>query len=118
MADEKDILKQEDGKLPEDKLLAYFEGKLSPEEQHEVEHWLAQEGMEADALEGLQTIPANEARAASLIINHQLSKELSKKKHKRKTSVIKNNSWAWVAVVIILLLAIIAYVILRMMVPH
>lgn len=118
MADEKDILKKEDGKLPEDKLMAYFEGKLSPEEQHEVEHWLAEEGMEADALEGLQAIPVNEAKAASLSINHQLSKELSKKKRKRKTSVIKTNSWAWVAVVIILLLAILAFTILRMIIRH
>jgi len=118
MADEKDILKQDDGKLPEDKLLAYFEGRLSPEEQHEVERWLAEEGMEADALEGLQTIPVHEVKAASAIINHQLSKELSKKKRKRKTSAIKNNPWAWIAVAIILLLVILAYAILRMMTKH
>lgn len=115
MADEKDILKQEGGKLPEDKLLAYFEGTLSPEEQHKVERWLAEEGIEADALEGLQAIPVHEAKAASAIINHQLSKDLSKKKRKRKTAVIRENPWAWIAVVIVLLLAILAFIVLKMM---
>jgi anti-sigma factor RsiW len=99
--------------LPEEKLMAYLEGRLSPEEQHEVEAWLAEEGMESDALEGLHGLPVQESAASVSRLNHELRKTLLNKKSRRRKSMIENR-WSWIAIIIILLLVILAYMIVRM----
>ena len=48
-----DILNNGKSMISQEQLIAYLEGRLSAEEQHDVELWLAEEGMESDALEGL-----------------------------------------------------------------
>ncbi len=112
MTELNDIWNSGKGKLPEDKLMAYLQGKLSPEEQHEVEAWLAEEGMEADALEGLKELPVSETNQLVNKLNYQLRAELNKKP-RRRSKAIAENKWAWLAVVIILLLCIVAYVVLH-----
>ncbi|RYE25217.1 MAG: hypothetical protein EOP51_04810 [Sphingobacteriales bacterium] len=115
MAELNDIWNSGKGKLPEDKLMAYLEGKLTPEEQHAVEAWLAEEGMEADAVDGLKEIPVAETSQLVSKLNYQLRSELGKKP-RRRSQAIAENKWAWLAVVIILLLCIAGYVILHLMV--
>lgn len=111
MADIRDIWKDGEGKLPEDKFMAYLEGRLTPEEQHEVEAWLAAEGMEADALEGLKALPATETKQLVSNINQHLHTRL--KKDKRRHKPIAHNQWAWIAVIIVLLLCVLGYVVFR-----
>jgi anti-sigma factor RsiW len=112
MSELNDIWQDGKGKLPEEKLMAYLEGRLSPEEQHEVELWLADEGMESDAVDGLKDMEASEAKETTDRLNHQLRKQLMPKKRKRRQ--MKDNPWAVQAVVIILLLVILAYIIIRL----
>lgn len=112
MSELNDILHNGKGVLTEEKLNAYLEGKLSAQEQHEVEQWLADEGLEADAIEGLKNIPGNESSAITQRINHTLQQELHKKS-RRRTKAIKDNSWAWIAVIIILMLCLVAYVVMH-----
>ncbi|MES2703443.1 MAG: hypothetical protein V4649_12440 [Bacteroidota bacterium] len=97
--------------LPEDKLMAYLDGRLSPAEQHEIEQWLAEDGMESDAIEGLATIHAGEAKSSISRINHKLRKELVSKKRKRRS--LKTDQFTWVAIGIILLLVIAGYLVIR-----
>ena len=99
------------GHLPEDKLMAYLEGRLSPEEQHEVELWLEKEGMESDAVDGLMQIDTHEARHSVSRLNHKLRQQTSGKKRKRK--YLKNDHWGWLAVGVVLLLVILAYIAIR-----
>ncbi len=106
------IWNRKSDKLTEDMLQAYFDGKLSAEQQHEVEMWLSETGMEADALEGLQTMPANESRDITNKLNRDLQQQI-RKKPRRRSKAIKDNYWAWLAIVVILLLAILAYVIIH-----
>ncbi len=101
------------GKLPEDKLLAYLEGKLSPGEQHEVEQWLAREGMEADAVEGLKALRVDESKEAVNRINYRLRQAIDAKKKKR-THPITENKWALLAVIIVLLLCIVGYIVISL----
>jgi hypothetical protein len=98
--------------LPEGMLMAYLEGKLSAAEQHEVEQWLAEEGMESDALEGLGMLRPDEARHTVSKLNHKLRKELAGKKRKRRA--LKADQFTWIAVCIILLLVVTGYIIIRM----
>ncbi len=100
-------------RLSEDKLMAYLEGKLSPAEQHEVEQWLADESMESDALEGLQGHSTTETRHSVNRLNHSLRKNIFGKKRKRRP--LKTDQFSWVAIVIVLLLVVIAYIVIRKM---
>ena len=111
MADIRDIWKDGEGKLPEEKLMAYLEGRLTPKEQHEVEAWLAAEGMEADALEGLKALPTTETNQLVSNINQHLHTRL--KKDKRRHKPMANNQWAWIAVIIVLLLCVLGYVVFK-----
>src|SRR3569833_3271394 len=92
MSDLKDILQGGKVFLFVVLLLAFLEGRLSPEEQHEVEQWLGSEGMESDAMEGLKNIPPTETRDTVDRINHELRRQLIPKKRKRRQ--IKDNPWA------------------------
>lgn len=114
MNEQDNILPFDDGRkphsLPEDKLMAYLAGKLSPAEQHEVEQWLAEEGMESDAIEGLQGQNAEDTRHTVGRLNHGLRKTLHIKKRKRRG--MSTNYLAWIAIVIILMLAVLAYIVI------
>jgi anti-sigma factor RsiW len=94
-------------RLAEDKLLAYLEGTLPPHEQREVELWLAEEGMESDAMEGLKMMPVAETRQSVNRINHNLNKKLKVKKHKRRPT--NTNEVTYIAIGIILFLAVLVY---------
>jgi anti-sigma factor RsiW len=107
------IWNRKSDKLTEDMLQAYFDGKLSAEQQHEVEMWLSETSMEADALEGLQTIPANESREITNKLNRELQQQI-RKKPRRRSKAIKDNYWAWIAIVVILILCVLAYSIMKM----
>ena len=101
------------GGLGEDKLLAYLEGRLSPGEQHEVERFLAQDGMESDALEGLQQLPPEAARLAAGHLNRALHRRLRRRKS-RRSRYFTGNRWAWIAVLVVLALAVLAYAVIRL----
>jgi anti-sigma factor RsiW len=98
-------------KLSEDKLMAYLEGKLSPAEQHEVEQWMADEGMEGDALEGLQALPPEETKRSVARLNHNLRQTLLHKKRRRKP--LKTDQLAIIAVAVVLILIVVAYIVIR-----
>jgi len=100
-----------DKSLTEDRLMAYLEGKLSPAEQHEVEMWLAEEGMESDAMEGLKNIDTHEAKTSIKKINYNLHKSITNKKRTRRP--LHADQFTWIAIAIILLLAVIAYIVIR-----
>ena len=50
----KDILSNLHSEVDQEALLKYLEGKLSAEEQHEIEKNTMEDAFETDALEGLQ----------------------------------------------------------------
>lgn len=101
------------GNLQEEKLMAYLEGKLSAEEQHEVELWLAEEGMESDAIDGLTTLSQQDTKDAIHRLNHQLRNQLKNTKSKRKH--LQTNRWSWLAIIIVLLVVALGYFILYCM---
>ncbi len=94
-------------RLAEDKLLAYLEGTLPPDEQREVELWLAEEGMESDAVEGLKMMPVAETRQSVHRINHNLRKTLLGKKRKRRP--VNTQEVTYIAIGLILFLAVLVY---------
>ncbi len=103
--------------LDEEKLMAYLAGDLSPEQQYELEHFLNEEGMESDAVDGLKMLETEEVRSSVNRLNSQLGKAIGTKKRSRRKP--GSNSVTLISVVIILLLAVVAYFVVRLMtVPH
>lgn len=100
--------------LPDEKLMAYLQGKLSAEEQREVELLLSEEGLESDALEGLKAIDSNEAKQLATRINYKLQNDL-RKSRRVKRNHFADNKWGWLAVLIVLMLAVLAFVVLKVM---
>jgi anti-sigma factor RsiW len=101
------------GSLPEEQLMAYLEGRLSPEEEHGVEEWLSNEGMESDALEGLQAMTPEETRQITSRLNYSLNQSLKEKKRPRRP--LMDQRWAWLSVAIVLLLAIMGFAVIYLM---
>lgn len=99
-------------RLKEDQLLAYLEGKLPPDAQHDIEMWLADEGMENDALEGLQGMTAPERNASINKLNSKLKRTLAQNKKRRKSRLKADNN-ILMAVFIILILTVAAYYVIR-----
>jgi hypothetical protein len=118
MSDVNHILPENSGnrkpdKLSDERLMAYLEGKLPPGEQHEVEQWLSEEGMESDAIEGLNAISPVETRQMVGKLNRSLHKTLKAKKKRRQP--LNTGMYTIIAIIIILLLSAVAYFVIRMM---
>jgi hypothetical protein len=113
MSELNDILNSGNSKIPsEERLLAYLEGRLSPEEQREIELYLAEEGMESDAVDGLKQMAAEDTKKTVNKLNYQLRQQLTKKSYRRRQP-IRENKIAWAAVAFILLLCVLAYIVLH-----
>ena len=77
----KDILSNLHSEVDQEELLKYLEGKLSAEEQHEIEKNTMDDAFETDALEGLQNFE-NKSHINALV--EQLNRDLKKKTGKKK----------------------------------
>jgi ferric-dicitrate binding protein FerR (iron transport regulator) len=96
------------------KLIDYFGGKLSSSEQHEVEKWMMDNPFDAEAFEGLQTVKSEyKINTAVDQLNKQLRKHLQERKIKRQKKLISSDLWIYVAVFLVLILVILAYVIIK-----
>lgn len=100
--------------LTDAEMAAYLSGTLTPEEQHALELLLTDEELSSDAIDGLQEIPLQEARAIAVAINHQVARQV--RKHGRRRKIFTTDQrWILMAVLLVLLLAIMAWMVLRMM---
>lgn len=97
-------------------LMDYISGKLSHADQHLVEEWLQDNQFEADALEGLDAFGNKDALNQYVVqLNKELKSYISSKKQRREKKRIKDQSWSYLAVFLILAFLVLAYVILRML---
>lgn len=110
----KDILSHLNPDIDQQTLLLYLQGKLSAEQQHEVEKQMMDNDFESDALEGLQDFK-NKKNINLLVeqLNKDLKKRTEKKKRSRQKLQVHIDPWVIVSIVIILLLAVLAFVIIK-----
>ncbi|PQJ11567.1 hypothetical protein CJD36_007155 [Flavipsychrobacter stenotrophus] len=101
------------GKQPAgDKLTAYLDGQLTPEEQYEIEQWMSDEGMESDAIDGLKMLEPNDTKVTVNRLNHNLHKTLHSRKGKRRPA--KTDANTIITIVVITLLAVVAFLVIKM----
>lgn len=114
MSSLKDIWNSSSGNnIPQEKLLAYLEGRLPDAEQHEVERLLGEDSLENDALEGLQSLTPEDAKQSTDKLNRTLHSYLQQRKKRRKKQ-IAGNYWGWIAILVILMLAVVGFILFRM----
>ncbi|HEX6333193.1 MAG TPA: hypothetical protein VFZ78_03140 [Flavisolibacter sp.] len=115
----KDILSSLTPGVDQETLLHYLQGKLTAEEQHEVEKSLASGEFESEAMEGLQQF-SNTTKLTLLVdqLNRDLRKRTDRKRRMREKLRLKPDPWLLVAVILVLLLAVISYVIIHRATQH
>jgi hypothetical protein len=109
-----DIL-QKTGQISEQKLMDYLEGRLSPEESHEVEKLMVDSGFIDDAVEGLSEMK-DKQKIASILqeLNGHLNTKVKQKSRKNKLLIPDQLTLTIATTITILFLIVIGYVIYRM----
>lgn len=112
--DLKDILSHLNPDIDQETLLQYLQGKLSAQEQYDLEKQMMDNDFAADALEGLQNIK-DKKNIAALVdqLNYGLKKRTEKKKRFKEKLRLKFDANLIIVAVIILLLIILSYFIVR-----
>ena len=110
MSEQNPIFHQRPGGVSEDQLLRYLEGKMSVEEARAVEAALAEEGLESDAVEGLQAMEPAEVKRLGARLNQDLHRKIRSGKRVRRRGM--DGRWAWVAVLIVLLAVAIGFAVI------
>jgi membrane-bound ClpP family serine protease len=110
----KDILSNLNPDIDQETLLQYLQGKLSAQEQHEVEKKMMDNDFNADALEGLQEFK-DKKNITTLVdqLNTDLKRRTEKKKRFKEKWRLNLDSNLIIAVVIILLLIVLSYFIIH-----
>lgn len=112
----KDILSNLSTDIDQETLLLYLQGKLSEEKKHEVEKMLADNEFASDALDGLQAF--NDKRDVAHMVemlNRDLKKKTERKKKRREKLNLPDQSWIYISVVIVIVLAIICFMVIHKM---
>jgi hypothetical protein len=110
----KDILSNLNPDIDQETLMLYLQGKLSAEQQHNLEKEMMDNDFEADALEGLQSMD-DKKKISALVnnLNDDLRRRTEKKKKTREKLRLKDEPWLWITIMIILLLIVLSYFIIH-----
>jgi hypothetical protein len=110
----KDILAHLNKDVDQETLLLYLQGKLSNEQQHEVEKHLLDNEFASEAVEGLgQVSSGNEVSKVVEELNKNLRIKTIRKKKPRRIAELKEDKWLWISVLILLMLVLICYIIIH-----
>jgi hypothetical protein len=109
----KDILSNLNPDIDQETLLLYLQGKLSAEQQHEVEKKMMDSDFDTDALEGLQDFK-NKPQLTQLVdqLNRELKAKTEKKKRFREKMKLRLDPIIILAIFLILLLVIISFIVI------
>ena len=108
-----DILSNSNKDIDNQKLMDYLSGKLSAEEQHEIEKQMMESDLMNDAIEGLQDFE-NKDNIAQFAeqLNRDLKKQLQKKNVRKEKRKLGDLNWVYFSIIILIVLAIIAFVVI------
>jgi hypothetical protein len=110
----KNILNNSNKDIDNQKLMDYLSKKLSAQESHELEKLMADDDFMNDAVEGLEQMGNTKKLGISVEeLNRELQKQIDKNKSRKSKRKLKEQPWTYVAVVLLLLLAIVAYTVIK-----
>ena len=110
----KDILSHLSQEVDQETLLAYLQGQLSAEKQHELEKSLVDNPFASDALEGLRDISdKKQLNHAIELLNRDLRKKIETRKKRRSKLKIPDQSNMAIVILILLLLVVICFLVIK-----
>jgi 50S ribosomal subunit-associated GTPase HflX len=108
------ILSNSNKDIDNQKLMDYISGKLAGKDKHEVEQWMIDNNFESEALEGLQSLKDKKDLQAYVDqLNKELNTYIKQKKQRRDRRKIKEIPWAYLAIILVLMLIVIAYFVIQ-----
>ena len=108
------ILSNSNKDIDNQQLMDYLSGKLSGEALHEVERSMADNEFLNDAVEGLQKVRNNkDVQAYVDQLNTAMQKSLAKKKERRLRRRLKDRPYTYLAIILVIVLCILAYIVIR-----
>jgi anti-sigma factor RsiW len=112
------ILKNSNKDIDNQQLMDYLSGNLSGEPLHDVERSMADNAFLNDAVEGLQRME-NKKNVQTYVdeLNAALQKSVAKKKQRRRKRQLKDTPWSYLAIGLIIALCIIAYLMIKKILP-
>jgi hypothetical protein len=115
----KDILSNLNPDIDQETLLQYLQGKLSAEQQHEVEKQMMDNDFESDALVGLEGF-SDKIKVSGVLdhFNFDLKQKTLKKKKRRGKPELSIDPWILVTVLVILILVITSFFIIHRYLQH
>jgi len=112
--DLKNILNNSNKDIDNQKLMDYLSRQLSKQDTHDLEKMMADDDFINDAVEGLEQF--NNVKKLPLSVeqlNRDLQKQISKKKARREKRKLKEQPWAYFAIILLLILTIACYIIIK-----
>lgn len=104
------ILNHSNKDIDNQKIMDYLSNKLSAEEKHLLEEEMLDSELMNDAVEGLNEFKnKNNAALFAEELNRQLKKQLKKKNQRREKRRLKDMSWLYFLIAMILLIIIVSY---------
>ncbi|MEI9945964.1 MAG: hypothetical protein WDN26_17305 [Chitinophagaceae bacterium] len=114
--DLKNILSHLSTDIDQETLLLYLQDQLSDDKKNEVERKLMENEFAEEAVDGLQEIKDKQQIAYMVeMLNRDLKKKTEKKKQRRQKLVLKDQSWLYIAIFILILLIVISYMVIHRM---
>lgn len=104
------ILSHSNKDIDNQKLMDYLSGKLSAAEKHEFEKTLTDSDLISDAIEGLQQFENKKNPLAyAEQLNQNLHKQLQKKKHAKEKRRLKDTSWLYFTIILLIIIILIGF---------
>jgi hypothetical protein len=108
------ILSNSNKDIDNQQLMDYLNGKLSGDALHEVEKSMADNAFLSDAVEGLQRLEGKKNMQAYVDeLNASMQKSLAKKKARRLRRHLRDQNWTYLAIILIIVLCVLAYIVFR-----
>jgi hypothetical protein len=112
--DLKDILNNSNKDIDQQKLMDYLGNKLTAQESHELEKMMADDEFMNDAIEGLEQM--NDTKKLNVSVdelNQELQKQIAKNKQRKQKRKFKEQPWAYIAIVLLLILTIVCFIMVK-----
>jgi hypothetical protein len=113
------ILANSNKDIDNQQLMDYLSGNLSGEPLHDVERSMADNAFLNDAVEGLQQLRSQKDLQVYVEeLNAALQQSMARKKERRMKRRLKENPWSYLVILLVLALCIIAWLMIKKILPY
>ena len=108
-----DILSNSNKDIDNQQLMGYLSNKLSAEDKHDLEKKMVNSVFINDAMEGLQDFKNKQDLSIFVDqLNTRLHKQLEVKKRRKDKRTLKDHTWVFLAIILILLLTVVCFLVI------